>query len=303
MKHKAGRFARATAVLVAAFPAVGVATAAGPDTKSFAWAQANLAVNPAVAVPVLDELARSGDQNAQYLLGTTLLEGKIVPRDRVLGLAFLQVAADSHWSGWTGAAHSQIVAIVLQYQMQMSGNELIRADQLTNAIQVEQVTVHLAPYTSEKLIQAKGFLTFEAEPVQINVPPVVARGQLMRLGCAAKRLVRCSGVPSPGAQGHCSGRIQTPDAVNSMSDSVARVLQPGIPDELRYRSFNTAVVMLMHVDSSGGICSAIVMKSSGNAQLDRSALDSISRSTLIPPSKAGVPIEGLAVLAITFQVP
>ncbi len=302
IKHKAGRLARTTATFVAAFLAVGIATAAAADEKSFDWAQSNLAINPQVAVPVLDELARAGDPSAQMLLGTTLLEGKIVPQDKVLGLAFLQVVAESNWSAGVTVNRSQIVAVVQRYQMQMSGNELIHADTLTNAIQVQVVMAHLAPYTSQRLIRANGFLTFETEPVQINVPPVVAPGQLMRLGCAAKRLSGCRGALDSGAQGHCSGRIQRPDAVKSRGDALAQVPYPTIPDELRYRSFRTNAVVLTHVDSSGGICSTILIRSSGNALLDERALNSISRSTLSPPSKAGVPIEGLLVTGFTFRV-
>jgi TonB family protein len=302
--------ASAVAVIVYLMVVVGATADAEPDGHSFEWAQSNLDKDPQAAVATLDRLARAGDLRSQMRLGALLLDGKVVSQDKPLGLAFLQVAAvnDEPISG--GVMSDKWRELVRQYALQMSGTELIRADQLTNAIIAEEIQAEIGPYTDQKAAAPMrgpfSIVVFENDPVHINVPPKVAPGQSVRLGCAAESGEGCSGEPVSGAPGHCTGTIPIADApttTGAFGSSLQRTPTiPKYPPWYRRHGISAAVRLAAHVDSSGWVCSAIVTSTSGYKDLDESALEAVRQWQYLPATKAGLPVEKLVHFQITFRL-
>lgn len=291
---------------------VGPTVAAGPandPAPSFERARALIATDPAAAAAMLDELARSGNVLAQMLLGAMLLEGKSVPQDRSLGLAFLQVAdANADWM-FDEATRKRVRALAQQYQFELPGSELIKADQLAASImaaQDEKLLAEMQPallrYTDQVPVKARPGIVFAKDPVQVAAPPAAAESPPVRLGCALEPGSGCGGAPEVGAAGHCTGRLQIADTPATSRGNGVRILQPDYPVALRRTGKGGAAHILTHVDSSGWICSAIVARSAGEARLDAAALESLRQWRFLPATKSGVAVESLKYLAITFRL-
>jgi hypothetical protein len=83
------------------------------------------------ALVTLRQLAEAGDARAQYLVGLDLLEGKYLPLDNAQGFAYLLLAAeDTTWGDLVAPRAQEARAVV---EPQLSGPELVRADQLVGA--------------------------------------------------------------------------------------------------------------------------------------------------------------------------
>jgi TPR repeat protein len=85
----------------------------------------------AEALVTLRQLADAGDARAQYLVGLELLEGKHIARDNAQGFAYLLLAEDDTvWGDLVAPRAKEARAVV---EPQLSGPELIRADQIVGA--------------------------------------------------------------------------------------------------------------------------------------------------------------------------
>jgi TPR repeat protein len=85
----------------------------------------------AEALVTLRQLAEAGDARAQYLVGLDLLEGKYIARDNPQGFAYLLLAEeDVVWGDLVAPRAREARAMV---EPQLSGPELIRADQIVGA--------------------------------------------------------------------------------------------------------------------------------------------------------------------------
>jgi TonB family protein len=279
------------------------------STPSFERAQSMRAADPLAAASMLDGLARLGDVRAQMLLGAMLIEGKEVPRNGPLGLAFLQVAAaQSEWM-FGGNTSNQVEALVQRYQLAMTGQELLEADRLARDITMETDREKLAElrpalqrYTDEQAVRARPNIAFEKEPVQIAEPTPVADGQLMGFGCARERGPGCVGVTAVNTPGLCSGRLMVSDTPPNSRGEGARVPPPVYPVSLRRAGKDGTVVLLAHIDSSGWVCSTIVSRSAGDARLDAAALETVRQWRFVPATKGGVPVEALTSFQVTFRL-
>jgi TonB family protein len=288
-----------------------VAAIAGPvddPDLSFDQARSLLAKDPRAAAATLDQLARSGHGRAQMLLGVILIEGKRVPQDRPLGMAFLQVAAtQADW--YDGQSVDQIQALTRRYQLEMPGDELIEADRLAGDITIELdklLLVDLRPallrYTDQALVRVRPGISFGSEPVQLAQPPPDATGQSMRLGCVLERRSGCDGAPAVGEANHCTGRLFNADAPATARGPGVRVNPPEYSDAMRRSGRQGTVSILTHVDSSGWICSALVARSAGDKRLDAAALEAVRQWRLLPAKKAGNAVESLKYLNVTFHL-
>ena len=193
--------------------------------ETYERARALLGTDPKAGAEMLERLARAGDALSQFQIGAMLLEGKNVPQDRPLGLAYMKLAERNELlelrrgrATVDPAFRAQAREMVRYYESQLSGSELIATDQHLAAIAAKQADSDkvdstrmqraLKPYTSETAVRARPTIGFAGESVQISVPPVVDEGQAMRLGCAAEhRGGGCRGAPEPRTVGHCTGRI------------------------------------------------------------------------------------------------
>lgn len=309
---------RALAIVVlGGFPLTAVAVAepakseasAQKSSPSFERAQSMRATDPRAAASMLDGLARLGDLRAQMLLGAMLIEGKEVPRNGPLGLAFLQIAAaQADWM-FDGSIGKDVEALVQRYQRAMTGPELLEADRLASDITMEMDREKLAElrpalqrYTDEPAVRALPNIAFATEPVQISEPTPVAGGQLLALGCAKDRGPGCVGAPAASTPGQCTGRLLASDTPPNSRGEGARVPPPVYPASLRRAGKDGTVVLLAHIDGSGWICSAIVSRGAGDARLDAAALENVRQWKFVPATKAGVPVEALKSFQVTFRL-
>lgn len=278
-------------------------------TPSFERAQSMRAADPRAAASMLEGLARLGDMRAQMLLGAMLIEGKEVPRNGPLGLAFLQVAAaQSEWM-LGGDTSDQLEALVQRYQHAMTGREMLEADRLASGIMMEMDREKLAElqpalqrYTDEPAVRVRPNIAFGTEPVQIAEPTPVADGQLLGLGCARERGPGCVGAPAANTPGQCTGRLLATDTPPNSRGEGARVPPPVYPVSLRRAGKDGTVVLLAHIDGSGWVCSAIVSRGAGDARLDAAALENVRQWKFVPATKAGVPVEALKYFQVTFSL-
>jgi len=258
---------------------------------------------------MLVDLVQSGDPRSQLLFGMMLIEGKQVPQDMALGLAYVKMAAASQNPTFGKLIGEHARAAVTQYELRLPGSEIIKAEQLAarmtqekDAKDVIALQPALTPYTTEKLVKAHP-IVFSTEPVQLSVPPVAASKQLVRLGCAAENSGGCSTAPKPGTAGHCTGRLSRVDYDAAMNGANTLIVLPDFPLALRRQRhrLDATVGVLAHIDSSGWVCSAIVTQSGGDARLDASALEAVRQWKFLPAEKAGAPIESLKHFTVSFR--
>lgn len=288
--------------------------------ETYERARALLGTDPKAGAEMLERLARAGDALSQFQIGAMLLEGKNVPQDRPLGLAYMKLAERNELlelrrgrATVDPAFRAQAREMVRYYESQLSGSELIATDQHLAAIAAKQADSDkvdstrmqraLKPYTSETAVRARPTIGFAGESVQISVPPVVDEGQAMRLGCAAEhRGGGCRGAPEPRTVGHCTGRIPLSDAPAKSYGDEARVVLPRFPPALMATSDGGTAMVMAHIDHSGFVCSVIVTESAGHPRLDAAVLEAVRQWKFVPAKKAETPVEALQEFAITLTV-
>lgn len=274
------------------------------EAPSIARALSLLKEDPAQGTAMLATLAQMGEPRAQLLYGSMLVEGKQVQQDSPLGLAYMKMAAANPDATFNQVLGDQARSAVTRYELLLPGRDILKAEQIAasmtderNAKAAMTMQSAVAPYTNEKLLQTRPFV-FAVEPVQLTVPP--AATQLMRLGCAAENRGGCGAAPKPGAPGHCTGRIPKVDIEPSTVGPGAKTVPPYFPSAFR-GGVNATVQLVGHIDSSGWVCSAIVVRGAGDQRLDAAALEAVRQWKFAPAQKDGAPSESLHQFAITFR--
>lgn len=295
------RIVRTVLVVLLSFctaPAVFAAAA-----ESYETAQTLLATDPAAGAAMLDRLARNGDGRSQVVLGAMLLEGRVIAQDKALGLAFLKLSTNDPYVISQPKLGSKAQAALQHYESQLTGSELLKAEQLAaditaerNRVESAAMQARLAPYTQEEVARTQPKIEFVNEVVRVAVPPAETESQPMAIGCALDRRSvngSCSGAPAPGAPGHCTGEIRANDTPATAMTRDSRLAAPELPAKLRRSGLAGTARFLAHVDSSGYICSAVLTASSGYPEFDQSALAEVRRWRFAPATKGGAPVEAL----------
>jgi|GEM_PF-2806325 len=298
----AGQWIARIVVVVFLATCMTPAIAAEAD-ETFETAQALLVTDPAAAAAMLDRMARAGDGRAQLALGILLIDGRGVPQDRALGLAFLKLGTNHPYVATQPELGHKARATLQHYELQLTGSELQKAAQLAAGITAEQdrsrlaaLQARLVPYTQQQVAQSQPKIGFVDEVVRITVPPAATENQPSVIGCALdRRRVKgsCGGAPEPGARGHCTGEIRGNDTPATARPPGAYLPFPEIPRELRRPGVSIQTRLLAHVDSSGYVCSVIMSASSGHPEFDRNALSAARRWRFSPATKGGEPVEAL----------
>jgi TonB family protein len=306
----AGRWIARTVVVVllSIWMTPAVAAAAG---ESYQKAQTLLATDPPAAAAMLDRLARIGEFRAQLALGILLIEGRGVPQDRSLGLAFLKLGATDAYVVTDPKLGPKTRETLQHYELQLTGSELLKAEQLAAEITAERdrsqsaaLQAKLVPYTQEKVVRTKPGIAFANDTVRITVPSAATDNPPMVIGCALDRrsvVGSCTGAPAPGAPGHCSGEIGSHDTPATAMSARGNFPMPELPPKLRRSGLEGTARFLAHVDSSGYVCSAIMTASSGYPEFDRSALAEVRMWRFAPATKGGAPVEALHEFASSFR--
>lgn len=258
----------------------------------------------------LEDLAWRGDARAQLLLGTTYVDGKLVPRDLARGYAWLQVTADGGpWQYFSKGSPEKAREIANQLVRVLSGRELIEADAI--AAQVRAELLQRWKDDIERAVRAlTGQLPLSAQTVvsshstggvTTEDPAWPNDGTLP--GCAAIPSLKGCKMPADfGSQLHCTGVLPALDARASLSGKGAVIGKPTYPAASRRDSVEGLVGMMRHVDYTGWICSVTVSHSSGVPELDQAALEASRRWHVSPAKQAGTPVESLLHAGPTFSI-
>lgn len=260
------------------------------------------------AVKQLEEVAAEGSLPACFMLGAVYWNGKYVPQNRPLALAYLQITAQAK-----ATIEKPIVEKAAEWvrtlQAQMEGSELIKADQLAAQISANQsarIAAYLAPavraFTPEAPVAFSPVIRFAGEPVQLLAPPVDDDPARDRSGCAARKQPDCPRESAATDGERCVGSIVAADSGPSTAESAGAIIEvPAYPIVAAFADDNGVVKLMAHVDRSGWVCRVVVAKSSGTPAIDVSALSAASRWKLRPAMKDGAPIEALFAFSVSFR--
>jgi len=240
------------------------------------------------AVEILQRLAERGDSRAQYLLGLAYIEGKLAPRDLVLGYAWLQVAAAGYDGSTKRGAADEAQSAMLKVGPALSGGALIQAEQKAAAL-IKAGEEQLATDTQ----RATDALT----------SPATAAGRVLS-GCALEpTLGGCKSLAGTAKEtSRCTGDIVSPDVQPSTQGPTASIFQPKYPDEARRRIEDGQVIVLMHVDRSGYVCRVTVVQGSGVEGIDDATLKAVRQWRLVPGIRSGEPVEAIHTVAFRFTI-
>jgi TonB family protein len=270
-----------------------------------AWQMMQEGADRREVVAMVEPLALAGGELAQLMLGAIFFDGKDVPRDPVQGYAWLQVAATA-----ADAAIAKRAQDMMRTNAQgLSGGELIRADQRAAAIRstvaerlYARYSAGLQRFTAERPVSFTPWITFGTEMVQLSEPDLAKGARDFQLGCAAADNRLCA-PQSRSAEGpRCTGKIVQADAGPTTMGKGSYVVRPEYPVRLRNSGVGGTVIFIAHVDRSGWICGAAIAESSGEAALDKEALEALIQWRLIPAMREGEAVEALHRLALDFRV-
>jgi len=240
------------------------------------------------AVAILQRLAERGDSRAQYLLGLAYLEGKLVPRDLVLGYAWLQVAAAGYNGSSKRGAADDAQAAMLKVAPALSGAALIQAEQKAAAL-IKAREEQLANDTQRATEALKS--------------PETSAGRVLS-GCALEpTLSGCKSLAGAAQEiERCTGDIVSPDAAPSTQGPTASIFQPEYPKEARRRIEDGEAIVLMHVDRSGYVCRVTLVQGSGAEGIDDATLKAVRRWRLTPGMRNGEPVEAIHAFTVRFRI-
>lgn len=241
------------------------------------------------AVEILQRLAESGDSRAQYLLGVAYVEGKLAPRNLVLGYAWLQVAAAGYVGSSKRGAADDAQSAMLKVAPALSGVELIQAEQKAAALNKAREE-RLADDTQ----RATEALTSTA----------TTAGRVILSGCALEpTLGGCRSLAGASREvARCTGDVVSPDADPSTLGPAASIFQPEYPKDARRRIEDGEVIVLTHVDRSGYVCRVTVIQGSGVEAIDDATLKAVRRWRLTPGMRNGEPVEAIHTFTVRFRI-
>jgi TonB family protein len=261
------------------------------------------------AVKMFERAAIQGDIRASFMLGAIYWEGKLVPRNRPLAFAYLQLAAQDNGLYYK-AMSDKAKEWVRTSQASLSGSELIEADRLSAQLAAEvhsYLAAALAPalrlFTTESAVSYDPVILFAREPIELLPPPAEDGTTGYRPGCGVAVHAGCPRGSKDSSEKRCTGQLSKADtAPTAAPGSGAILVEPDYPVGVARAGEGGSVMLLLHVDSSGLICAAAIAVPSGTASLDDSALDAVGKWKLKPAMKNGVPVESLLPMTLTFQV-
>ncbi len=94
----------------------------------------------------------------------------------------------------------------------------------------------------------------------------------------------------------------TPDFAASEDPSGRSMFKPNYPPEEQRRGITGSVILLVQIDASGQVLEVTIEKSSGNRNLDRSAMQAARRWRFNPGSRSGVKVGGTVRVPVNFTL-
>lgn len=245
------------------------------------------------ALPALQRLAHENNARAQYTLGTIYLEGKWAPIDRAQGAAWLQIVA----AGYPGIDQRELVLdaardLLAKVSPGLTGLELIKADRITADFIADWQQKWALDYATAKAMVAQNASTAQ------SATAVASNGLPLAPGCALDPKQHGCWVPKEfNATEHCTGTLVLKDSYATADPDKGAKPRPLPPPGLE-----GTVTLRVHVDRTGLVCFTTVVRSSGNAKLDRAVLDSINRWRLVPARQGTTDVESLHLIMLTQHI-
>lgn len=233
----------------------------------------------------LKSLAEVDDDRAQYILGRLYIEGRGVPVDLAQAYAWLEIAA-SAYPGKYGGSSKAAKAAMAEVGPQLSGADLIRADQIAGS------------FISMK---EKEIAELSARAYRALLRQDSARAGDRTVGCAGDPNLKGCSKASQGREvdsPRCTGQVVQPDVAASF-DRLTPGPDPDYPKQARRTGMEGAVVLMAHIDRSGDVCAMVPVKSSGSRMLDDAAMEQLRLWRFRPGLKDGQPVE--STYTFTFQ--
>jgi protein TonB len=100
----------------------------------------------------------------------------------------------------------------------------------------------------------------------------------------------------------CEGVKGAPDQLPSSTGPLARIVRPKYPTSAREDSAEGPINFVAHVDDTGYLCKAAIVRGSGTEAIDLAAMDAVLRWRLDPAIKSGVPVESIYAFKVTFSI-
>ena len=239
------------------------------------------------SVEVIQKFAEQDDARAQTLLGAVLIEGKLVPADRVQGYKWLVTSVQGyrgtlHWKANLPAAN----ALLTKAATALSGAEILKGEQLAQQFCLDRNQ----DWGKTFLLGARDLLSgrVQASVGDEVTTETMSHGRPLRIvgGCALNpKLSGCSRYSTQEFEtAHCTEMPETtPDAWPSTTPKTSAITPASGP----YPWLEGTVAYTAIVDRTGFICFAALTDSTGVGDLDKSLLETISRWKLAPAIKNG----------------
>ncbi|WP_019014372.1 energy transducer TonB [Elioraea tepidiphila] len=110
-------------------------------------------------------------------------------------------------------------------------------------------------------------------------------------------------VAAPAAEPASAGAMPTAGLLDAaMPASVGRRVDPVVPREARLYRWQGTVLLAVTVSPEGVPSLVEIMRSSGHALLDRSAIEAMWQWRFDPARRGGVPVEERVAIPITFRI-
>jgi TonB family protein len=235
----------------------------------------------------LRELAKAGDTRAQFDYGIELMRGEHVAQDLVQGYAWVEIAADCATICSSAEVSAQAQERRLTLQRFLTGPQLLEAERIASSFLAPRLEAHrLAVRAAEQALLGNG----------------LAAGMTLLPGCAAKALDGCDVPPRRAAdRPSCTGVVVNPDRLPADRGPLARIRPPRYPAAARDERVEGRVVIAAHVDYTGLVCQATLVRSSGSTEIDTAALDALAKWRLQPAVQNGLPVDALFTETIDFS--
>jgi TonB family protein len=288
-----------------------VRSAAAADQVGFAYSLRLLKSGKDVprAIRSLEALSSNGDVAARFVLGAVYIEGKFLPRNRPLGLAYLKVAVAEESASWP-EVYERAQGMIDRVEAEMTSDEIRETAQHVERLQAEiaeisnaNVAAAVRYFTAETPVALEPVVAFAVEPVALVPGRAGAESIRFRRGCGVDTGADCRDLVGNAEAPRCSGEIHALDTSPSQAAGEG-VIAPRMKLPLSARQLREEGTMrlLVHVDGTGWVCGAAVAGSSGVPALDDAALDAIGKSRFRPGSRDGIPSEALKVIRFTYRL-
>lgn len=245
----------------------------------------------------LQVLAERGDARAQYMLGVAMLKGQGIARDLPRGYAWLELATAGYEGQFGRTAADDARDALRQVASQLSGADMIRADQIVGEF--------LA--TNQRALDAasRGAQQSMTDSIMGHAPPpsIDRTDDGPFPGCAFDPTLRdCPKSQIKKFADRCKGAIGAADTKAASPKASDEILRQSFAPEARRKGWEGSVGLEVHIDRSGYTCQVMVIRSSGHTVLDGGAVLEAAYWQMTPATRGGQPVESMQRLWVIFQL-